>query len=118
MCVRVCVHVRVCAVGKMAKDIGMTIRKSIVVSFLPCLVAFLAFHPYMFFHFFLCFFLLLSPLESMVALKMAVDFYSSLACLLQSRWNKIPSEGGGSCASSCIVYQWPPHLKSCSYAYE
>ena len=37
---------------KMAKDTGMTIRKSIVVSFLPCLVAFLAFHPYMFFHFF------------------------------------------------------------------
>ena len=33
----------VCAVGKMAKDIGMTIRKSIVVSFLPCLVGFLAF---------------------------------------------------------------------------
>ena len=46
----------VCAVGKMAKDIGMTICKSIVVSFLPCLVAFLAFHPYMFFHFFKCFF--------------------------------------------------------------
>ena len=40
----------VCAVGKMAKDIGMTIRKSIVVSFLPCLVAFFAFDPYMFFH--------------------------------------------------------------------
>ena len=30
----------VCAVGKMAKDIGMTIGKSIVVSFLPCLVAY------------------------------------------------------------------------------
>ena len=42
----------VCAVGKIAKDIGMTIRKSIVVSFLPCLVAFLAFHPYTFFQFF------------------------------------------------------------------
>ena len=27
-------------VAKMAKDIGMTIRKGIVVSFLPCLVAF------------------------------------------------------------------------------
>ena len=49
----VCVCV---AVGKMAKDIGMTIRKSIVVSFLPCSVAFLALHPYMFFHFFKCFF--------------------------------------------------------------
>ena len=36
----------------MAKDIGMTIRKGIVVSFLPCLVAFWGFHPYMFFHFF------------------------------------------------------------------
>ena len=58
MCVCVCVCVR--AVGKMAKDIGMTIRKSIVVSFLPCLVAFLAFHPYMFFHFFKCFLLLVS----------------------------------------------------------
>ena len=34
MCV--CVH----AVGKMAKDIGMTIRKSIVVSFLSCSAAF------------------------------------------------------------------------------
>ena len=48
MCVCVCV----CAVGKMAKDIGMTIRKSIVVSFLPCLVAFLAIHPYMLLFFF------------------------------------------------------------------
>ena len=42
----------------MAKDIGMTIRNSIVVSFLPCLVSFLAFHPYMFFHFFKCFFVI------------------------------------------------------------
>ena len=33
--------------GKRYRD--MTIRKSIVVLFLPCLVAFLAFHPYMFF---------------------------------------------------------------------
>ena len=33
----------------MAKDIGMTIRKGIVVSFLPSLVAFWGFHPYMFF---------------------------------------------------------------------
>ena len=40
-------------VAKMAKDIGMTIRKGIVVPFLPCLVAFWGFHPYMFFH---CFF--------------------------------------------------------------
>ena len=40
----------------MAKDIGMTIRKGIVVPFLPCLVAFWGFHPYMFFHFFKCFF--------------------------------------------------------------
>ena len=43
-------------VAKMAKDIGMTIRKGIVVPFLPCLVAFWGFHPYMFFHFFKCFF--------------------------------------------------------------
>ena len=41
------IGVCVCAVGKMAKDIGMTIRKSIVVSFLPCLVAFLAFHVFL-----------------------------------------------------------------------
>ena len=34
------VCVCVCVVGKMAEDIGMTIRKSIVVSFLSCLVAF------------------------------------------------------------------------------
>ena len=39
----------------MAKDIGMTIRKGIVVPFLPCLVAFWGFHPYMFFHFLKCF---------------------------------------------------------------
>ena len=41
---------------RLAKDIGMTIRKGIVVPFLPCLVAFWGFHPYMFFHFFKCFF--------------------------------------------------------------
>ena len=55
----VCVHVCMCAVRKMAKDIGMTIRKSIVVSFLPCLVAFLAFHPYSFFKMFFCYLFLL-----------------------------------------------------------
>ena len=53
MCVCVCVCVEV---GKMAKDIGMTIRKGIVVPFLPCLVAFGGFHPYMFFHFLKSFF--------------------------------------------------------------
>ena len=48
----VCVCVCVCVeVGKMAKDIGMTIRKGIVVPFLPCLVAF-----WVFFHFLKCFF--------------------------------------------------------------
>ena len=41
----------VCVVGKMAKDVGTAIHKSIVVSFLPCLVAFLGFHPYMVLHF-------------------------------------------------------------------
>ena len=46
------VCVCVCEVGRMAKDIGMTIREGIMVSFLPCLVAFWGFHPYMFFHFF------------------------------------------------------------------
>ena len=45
-------------VAKMAKDIGMTIRKGIVVPFLPCLVAFWGFHPYMFFQ---CFFKLVKP---------------------------------------------------------
>ena len=50
------IGVCVCEVGKMVKDIGMTIRKGIVVSFLLCLVAFWGFHPYMFFHFFKCFF--------------------------------------------------------------
>ena len=50
------IGVRVCEVRKMAKDIGMTIRRGIVVSFLPCMVAFWGFHPYMFFHFFKCFF--------------------------------------------------------------
>ena len=56
----VCVCVCVCEFGKMAKDIGMTIRKGNVVSFLPCLVAFWGFHPYMFFHFLKCFLLLVS----------------------------------------------------------
>ena len=41
----VCVCVCVCEAGKMAKNIGMTIRKGIVVSFLPCLVACWGFHP-------------------------------------------------------------------------
>ena len=39
-------------VAKMAKDIGMPIRKGIVVPFLHCLVAFWGFHPYMFFEMF------------------------------------------------------------------
>ena len=39
MCVCVCVC-------EAAKDIGMTIRKGIAVSFLPCFVAFWGFHPY------------------------------------------------------------------------
>ena len=49
-----------CSFGlyRSTKDIGMTIHKGIVVSFLPCLVAFWGFHPYMFFHFFKCFLLL------------------------------------------------------------
>ena len=45
----VCVCVCVCKVRKMAKDIGMTIRKGIAVSFLSCLVAFSGFHPYIIF---------------------------------------------------------------------
>ena len=55
VCVSVCVFVCVCVceVGKMANDIGMTIRKGIVV---PCSVAFWGFHPYMLFHFLKCFF--------------------------------------------------------------
>ena len=53
LCACACVCVEI---GKMAKDMGMTIRKGIVVPFLPCLVAFWGFHPYMFFHFFKCFF--------------------------------------------------------------
>ena len=50
-CVRACMRVCVCEVGKMAQDIGMTIRKGIAVSFLPCLVAIWGFHSYIFFHF-------------------------------------------------------------------
>ena len=56
LCACVCVCVEV---GKMAKDIGMTIRKGIVVPFLPCLVAFWGFHPYMFFKMFFCYLFLL-----------------------------------------------------------
>ena len=37
-------------------DEKQSTRKGIVVPFLPCLVAFWGFHPYMFFHFFKCFF--------------------------------------------------------------
>ena len=56
----VCVCVCVCVeVGKIAKDIGMTICKGIVVPFLPCLVAFWGFHPYMFFQCFFCYLFLL-----------------------------------------------------------
>ena len=36
-----------CVVGKRAKDVGMAIRKSIVLSFLPCSVTILRFHPCM-----------------------------------------------------------------------
>ena len=38
----------------LAKDVGTAIHKRIVVLFLPCLVAFMGFHPYML-HFFKCF---------------------------------------------------------------
>ena len=38
----------------LAIDVGTAIRKSIVVLFLPCLVAFLGFHPYMVPHLFFC----------------------------------------------------------------
>ena len=38
----------------MAKDVGTAIHKSIVVTFLSCLVAFLGFHPYMVLHFLNC----------------------------------------------------------------
>ena len=41
----------VCVVGNKSKDMGMGIRKRIVVPFLPCLDAFCGFHPYMSFHF-------------------------------------------------------------------
>ena len=51
VCVCVCVEVE-----KMAEDTGMTIRKGIVVSFLPCLVAFWGFHPYVFSFFKKCLF--------------------------------------------------------------
>ena len=38
-------------VGKRGKDVGTAIPKGIVVSFLPCLVAFLGFYPYVLLHF-------------------------------------------------------------------
>ena len=44
-----------CVAEKMAKDVGTAIRKSIVVSFLPCLATFLRFHPYMLLHLLKCF---------------------------------------------------------------
>ena len=42
----------VCGREMSKKDLGMTIRKSVVVSF-PCSVGLLGFHPYMLFHFLL-----------------------------------------------------------------
>ena len=33
------------------ENVGIVFCKSIVVSFVPCLIAFLGFHPYMLFHF-------------------------------------------------------------------
>ena len=55
----VCVCVCVYEVRKMAKDIGMTIRKGTVVTFLPCLVAFEDSIPmcsFIFLMFFCCWF--------------------------------------------------------------
>ena len=43
--------VAMCVVGKMAKDVGTAIRKSIVVFLQACLVTFLRFHPYILLHF-------------------------------------------------------------------
>ena len=57
----------------MAKDIGMTIRKGIVVPFLPCLVAFWGFHPYMFFHLLKCFLLLVSVVFFVGRRKVCLD---------------------------------------------
>ena len=56
MCVCVCV----CEVGKMAKDIGMTIRKGIMVSFLPVWLLFGDSIPICSFIFFNVFLLLVS----------------------------------------------------------
>ena len=64
-------------VAKMAKDIGMTIRKGIVVPFLPCLVAFWGFHPYMFFHFIKMFF---------------CYFYTGMEMNLLSIWKSVSSD--------------------------
>ena len=36
----------------MSKDVGVVIRNSVVVLFLPCLVTFLGFHHYLYFRFF------------------------------------------------------------------
>ena len=46
----------VCVVGKMLKDIVMGVCKGILWCrlFLPCLVTFWGFHPYMSFHFLFC----------------------------------------------------------------
>ena len=72
-------------VAKMAKDIGMTIRKGIVVPFLPCLVAFWGFHPYMFFK---CFF---------VTCKVRFD--------LMPVWIDSPQLlGNRACDDSCLGY--------------
>ena len=76
-------------VAKMAKDIGMTIRKGIVVPFLPCLVAFWGFHPYMFFFFNV--FLLLITLCSYINLVIYNEPHASLTSSRQ-KFNRKASE--------------------------
>ena len=80
-------------VAKMAKDIGMTIRKGIVVPFLPCLVAFWGFHPYMFFHFFKCFFVTCRNVGRLLA--MYIKAIRDMHLLPSLRYPEQFSDGSG-----------------------
>ena len=100
-------------VAKMAKDIGMTIRKGIVVPFLPCLVAFWGFHPYMFFHFLKCF-LLLWVLKYTVKSKVweGMSICTITACLqLPCVGQQI---GGHTCTPAMLKSVDHIHAQSCS----
>ena len=107
----------------MAKDIGMTIHKGIVVSFLPCLVAFWGFHPYMFFHFLECFFVTIcAQLPSRLGMQLnlrlrslyvlSLCLYVPYTCCYYSCNETLPAPGAPRGASVCSRWR-PDELHGC-----